>query len=401
MWNEKTRPLVAAGKLVVLGVVQEQHAERAKLYQQWKQFDFPIAQDAVTSLGLAVVPVPVLIDEHGYLMSTRPRINEIAKLVTRPTKSPEKPAPKLNRDHMSPAWLTANAAPNSGASSLVIGDAYLSKGSLESIRHAVLHYTAGLKLAEAQQNEVMKGLALFRLGVAYRNLFDLAKENDESPDDFTKAVRFWTLALETNPNQYIWRRRIQQYGPRQIKPYPFYDWFDQAKQEITSRGETPVNLKIPLSGSEVAQPSKTFETVAKEEENPDPSGKIDRDDEYIINIHATVVPQKIAPGETVRAHLRFVPNTGYWNNEAGEMMVWINESDSGIRSRRRLVHSKAKLPSSGEPRSLEFEFKTNLDSAGELVIKGYALYYVCKSEDGECLYRRQDFSIPVRIQIEK
>ena len=401
MWNEKTKQLVAAGKLVVIGVVQEQHAERAKLYQQWKQYDFPIAQDAVTSLGLEVVPVPILIDEHGYLMSTRPRINEIGKLVALPTKSPKKPAPKLDGDHVSPTWLTANAAPNSGASSLVIGDSYLNKGNMESIRQAVLHYTSSLKSAESQQNEAMKGLALFRLGVAYRNLFDLAKEDDKHPDDFTKAARFWTLALETNPNQYIWRRRIQQYGPRQIKPYPFYDWIDQAKQEITARGETPVKLKVQLSGAEIAQPNRKFETVETEEKNPDPDRKIESDEEHLINFHATVVPQKIAPGETVRAHLIFVPNTGHWNNEAGEMMVWIDESDSGIRSRPRLVHSIAKLPSSDESRSLEFEFKTNLDSAGEIVIKGYALYYVCKSDDGQCLYRRQDFSIPIQIQHEK
>jgi hypothetical protein len=38
-----------------------------------------------------------------------------------------------------------------------------------------------------------------------------------------KAVQYWTMALDMDSNQYIWRRRIQQYGPRLEKPYSFYD----------------------------------------------------------------------------------------------------------------------------------------------------------------------------------
>ena len=57
--------------------------------------------------------------------------------------------------------------------------------------------------------------------------------------DFQRAVEAWSRALEIDPNNYIFRRRIQQYGPRLSKPYPFYDWVSRARDEITARGETP------------------------------------------------------------------------------------------------------------------------------------------------------------------
>ena len=96
MWDAKTKQLVADGKLVVLGVVQEQHADRAQLYKQWKQYEFPIAQDSITGLGLAVVPVPILIDEHGIVMSTRPKVSQIDALVAKKTTAPKTAAPVLD-----------------------------------------------------------------------------------------------------------------------------------------------------------------------------------------------------------------------------------------------------------------------------------------------------------------
>ena len=41
--------------------------------------------------------------------------------------------------------------------------------------------------------------------------------------DFANAVNAWSQARNADPNQCIWRRRLQQYGPRLAKPYPFYD----------------------------------------------------------------------------------------------------------------------------------------------------------------------------------
>ena len=81
--------------------------------------------------------------------------------------------------------------------------------------------------------------------------FDSAARQES---DFEQAVLNWDKALALDPNQYIFRRRIQQYGPRQTKPYPFYDWIPRATEEITKRGDEPLKLTVALSGAETARP---------------------------------------------------------------------------------------------------------------------------------------------------
>ena len=398
MWNEKTKQLVADDKLVVLGVVQEQHAERARLYKQWKQYSFPIVQDAFTGLGLAVVPVPVLIDEHGYVAKTRVRPGEIESLVAKPAESPNSPAPALDPRHVNVDWLKANSKGKPTIEfSIAMGDALIRSNSARATKEAIGWYRSSAAALVGQADMDLMGLVQFRTGVAYRLLFDQADPSQQDPADFSNASAAWSRALESNPNQYIWRRRIQQYGPRQIKPYPFYDWVETAQKEIKQRGESPVQLAVPLSGAEIAQPGRRFETVAATEKNPDPNAKITKDNGELIRFSATVVPQEFAPGKSVRVHLRFDPGVGKWSNESEEMLVWINESKSGNRSASRLVHPNAKESSSSESRTLEFEFETSQDADQGFEITGYAVFNVCKTDDGQCLYRRQDFTIPIEV----
>ena len=68
--------------------------------------------------------------------------------------------------------------------------------------------------------EPENGWIHFRLGVVYGRLFD----EDPSPTHAVFAQGHLALrkqALALDPNQYIWRRRLQQYGPRLDKPYAF------------------------------------------------------------------------------------------------------------------------------------------------------------------------------------
>lgn len=108
----------------------------------------------------------------------------------------------------------------------------------------------------------------------------------------------------------------------------------------------------------------------------------------------------IAAGETTRIHLRMTPDSGYWNNESATLIIWIEASEAGTPSDTRLVHPHVKSPSSHETRTLEFEFKTNSNLTENIKISGYALYYVCDSDDGQCIYRRQAISIPIQITSE-
>ena len=115
------------------------------------------------------------------------------------------------------------------------------------------------------------------------------------PGDFQAAIDAWGRALELDPNQYIWRRRIEQYGPRLAKPYAFYDWVAQAKAEISRRGETPVPLAVEPYGSELAGPVRDVLAEASAPFEPDPKGQIHRDEQRLIEAEVVVVPGGSAP----------------------------------------------------------------------------------------------------------
>ena len=115
---------------------------------------------------------------------------------------------------------------------------------------------------------------LFRLGVCYRRRYETRQRQ---AGDFQAAIDHWSRALDLDPNQYIWRRRIQQYGPRLDKPYAFYDWVNEAEKEIVARGERPIPLKVRPGAVEMAHPVRTFPANAPEARSPDPEGKVRRD----------------------------------------------------------------------------------------------------------------------------
>jgi len=72
-WHESTQALQASGRLQMVGIIQEQHPDRARLFMQWKQLDWPILVDSLNLLGVAVVPITVAIDEHGVVRAINPR----------------------------------------------------------------------------------------------------------------------------------------------------------------------------------------------------------------------------------------------------------------------------------------------------------------------------------------
>ena len=66
-WHEATKELQEAGKLQMLGIIQEQHPDRCRLFMQWMQMDWPILVDSLDLLQIGVVPMTVTIDEHGIV----------------------------------------------------------------------------------------------------------------------------------------------------------------------------------------------------------------------------------------------------------------------------------------------------------------------------------------------
>ena len=238
----------------------------------------------------------------------------------------------------------------------------------------------------------------FRLGVAHRKRFD-ASTTTGTPkaDDFSAASLYWSKALKKNPNQYIWRRRIEQYGPRLAKPYPFYDWIETAQEEITARGETPIELRDALSGAEIAKQSRKFVIDETEIENPDPDSKVTVDTEGLVGVKATCVPAWTEPGKTVRVHLRFAPLKGEWNNEGQPLRVWLSNSEDIQLSSQMAESPNAAEANSAESRTIEFEIKLADTVQNDVEVSGFALYNTCEKESDQCLFRRMEFVVPIKI----
>ncbi len=395
VWHDATKQWVKDGKLVLLGVTQEQHPERCRLFAQWKQFGWPILHDPINVLASTAVPIVVAVDEHGIVRSTRPNpktfdVDFLNKtFADDATNKPERLAPSH------PPKFDALKADAETTKSVAAwrryGDALALWGGEKQLPAAIAAYRDALKAKPED------GAAWFRLGVCLRRRSETSARD---ADDFRAAVEAWGTALDLDPNQYIWRRRIQQYGPRLDKPYPFYDWVDEAEVAIRKRGETPVVLSVRPDGAEIAQPSKVFAAQKDVPKNPDPKGKITRD-KGSVSCEVVIVPSAVKPGQSARIHLTFrlaPTTTDHWNNEAEPLRVWIDPSD-GILTNQQLVEAeKPKAATSKESRTVGFEVQVPKDASGTIRIPVYALYHVCDDAQGQCRFLRLDVTVQLKVK---
>ncbi len=395
-WHEKTEPLRKSGKLQVLGLIQEQHPDRCRLFMQWHRMDWPVLVDPLNLLGVDRVPLTYLIDEHGIIRKARPRPGDLEAFVATthpklegladPTETPDLDA-RIRH-------FPAGRRETPGVSDWVDrGDALFLRGGPKDVEGAVAAYQR-VRLMDPPPE------ATFRLGVALRRRFD---SEHPWPGDFQAAIDAWQDALEQQPNQYIWRRRIQQYGPRPDQPYPFYTWVDAARREITERGETPVDLRVEPSGAELAGLEAEAAEGNEKEPEADPDGRITQDDTPLILADVAGAPATDAKRKVARVHVTLRPfwrTGGHWNNEAGDTAIWLSPPEGVRLDRKWAVVPRAPAETSDEARRAEFE--VNLDGVeGDrktVEIPGYALYYACKGEDGQCLYLRQDFVVTIRVR---
>ena len=78
-WRAETRSLIKDGKLVFLGVMQEQHRDRCRLFAQWQKLDFPILHDALNLAGVTRLPTVVAVDERGIIRAIDPEPESLQK----------------------------------------------------------------------------------------------------------------------------------------------------------------------------------------------------------------------------------------------------------------------------------------------------------------------------------
>jgi hypothetical protein len=396
VWNQALQQYVRDGKLVVLGVAQEQHPQRNRLFTQWHRIDWPILYDPLNLMQVRGVPIEVAIDEHGIVRSTRIKretivqdfINKSFSAEGVKSNSPIKPV----RPDVSALHSHAERVRSSGAWR-ELGDALVLWQGPDKLGGAIEAY------AQAIKRNAKDGDSHFRLGVCYRMRYE---SEQRQGGDFQAAIDVWTEARAINPNQYIWRRRVEQYGPRQIKPYPFYDWVHTAAREIEARGETPIELKTHPTGSEMAQPKRDFEAQTVDTVSPDPQGRVFRDTRHMVLVEVTVVPPRVQAGKTARVYVTLRPNTkqkAHWNNEAEPLRLWI-DPPVGLKVPSRLLTApQGTKPETGETRAFEFEIQTPTEASGTVTMSTYALYYVCEDVSGSCVFLRQD--IPITVAVSK
>jgi len=398
VWHKATRKWVADGKLTVLGITQEQHPDRCRLFSQWQKFDWPIVWDPINLLESEAVPIIVAIDEHGIVRSTKPRPATFEQDFLNVTFRDDASLADTHTTPHIPAKPDLNALKLRASNSETAlafrdwADASVLWGGTSDIDKVIHAYTQATLLDVADAN------AMFRLGVAYRLRLDSARRQ---PTDFQHAVEHWENALARNPNQYIWRRRIQQFGPRLDKPYSFYDWVEQARREITARGETPIELTINPAGAELAFPSRTFNTETAIATSPDPNGEIHRDREQLVRSEVTTVPSRLRPGSSTRVHIAMTPNADlktHWNNEADPLQVWVDSPDGWqVSKQSHVVEPPPKQTTSTEIRRIDFEIQAPAEAIGTTTLPAYALYFACEDENGACLYLRQDINIELEV----
>jgi tetratricopeptide (TPR) repeat protein len=393
VWHEATRESVKQGRLALLGVTQEQHADRCRLFAQWKQFDWPILHDPINLLEAPAVPIVVAIDEHGIVRAIRPRVERFeAEFLDKAFIDDATPgAPRsAGSPDVDVLRRAAEANPDAGAWRAV-GDALTIWAGAERADQPIDAYARALRLDPKDKN------SWFRLGVAHRMRHESA---GRKPGDFQAAIDSWGHALDLDPNQYIWRRRIEQYGPRLAKPYAFYDWVVQAKAEISRRGETPVPLTVEPYGSELAGPVREVVADASALVEPDPKGQIHRDEERLIEAEVVVVPTRVRHGQAARVHVTFRPGAAHksrWNNESTPLRVWVAGADGWTVAPRLLEAPQSDQPESAEVRRLDFEVKAPSNAKGKARLAAYALYNACEEAGGRCLFLRQDLSIELDV----
>jgi len=396
-WHDSTLELQKQGKIRMVGIIQEQHPERARLFMQWKQMNWPILVDSLDLLEVTYVPITVLIDEHGIVRSVvSPRVDPLVALegfIDREFDASEEGAAAAGALPL-PDKLRASMDETDAADWRELAQALFSWTAPPRLDEAIEAYARAIAL------EPDHGWTRFRAGVAYRARADSDRGSGE---DFSRAIEEWTSALEIDPNNYIWRRRIQQYGPRLDKPYPFYDWVSEARRDVEARGESPVELTVEPRGAELARPAREFAEAEAVERDLERDDRIHRDPGKFVEVRTVVVPGTAPAGVTARVHVELEPNPAadaHWNNEVGGLVLWLDPPDGWSVDRRRveLDNPAASVgAASDEVRRVEFEVQGPESGATGVVLPAYALYYVCEGIDGACLYRRQD--IEVRLEI--
>lgn len=397
-WHNAINQRPDARRLKTAGLVLEQHPDRSRLFMQWHEMGWPVMWDPFNLLEFPAVPVTYLLDSSRTVLVVQPRLDRIDDILGRllhgssVAREGEDSAPvrpiQSQRPEVTPAPIedTDPTAWGDHATSVALW------GGADRVDEAV---EAARRVVEGSDDPVV----WFRLGVVLRMRYDSARRQ---ASDFTNAVEAWSRALNADPNQYVWRRRLQQYGPRLAKPYPFYDWVPKARTEIQARGEEPVGLVVEPHGAEYAEPATGWEPSGADVAGPepDPQARVQADEGGLVEVETVLIPPALRPGDTVRVHLILTPDHGrdaHWNNEAGHSELWVSSPPDGQVDPNHQLLPVGAGDVSDETRHMEFEVAVPETAEATCNFSLYLLYYACEGAAGVCVYLRQDLEIPIPV----
>ena len=357
---QTNKGLVAEGKLQVFGIAPEQYGDRMALFLQWKDLDFPVLMDPLNVLNVKAVPITLLVDESGVIRYRNPKPKDLKTFLS-------KDYPETSRDSVPSLPFANEQALN----------ALQSQDSKE--------IAEALKAVKLLDKSGKKPEFTFQAGVLARWLYD----HGGSSDDFQIAVNLWSQALDERPGQYIWRRRIQQYGPRLDKPYPFYNWVEEARKDLQASGKTPHPLQVEPSGSEVASPRRKNEQTQESRKFPDPNGRLSNE-KSLLAITATTIPHT-DDRKKGRIHLRLTPSDkGHWSSDAQEVELWYRpKKGEAIFLTNEVSPLKTGQDTSDEARVLEGDFSLPDITEGDLVL----FYSLCESENAVCRFLKSEWQL--------
>ncbi len=370
-------------KVVLIGLTQEQHPDRCVLFAQWQRLDWPILWDPFNLTDSEVVPLAIGIDEHGIVRKVGLSLRDLDEFLA--TSFPREEVPPELDEEVEPA------RPSKALSSLLTQNGPTAPDTFAS---------AVAALEQEAQAEGAPPSATFCYGVALRMRYDSPQRK---ADDFQESLNAWNAALRRRPSQYIWRRRIQQWGPALDKPYPFYGWIEQANREVSERGETPHPIRVALTSSELSG-RQVSESTSEAREHPDPQRAIPRAKADWVSIESAVAPNTSPPGqgepETVQVHLVLRPALDrglHWGNDAGPTEIWIEDADRWGLARPDFVLARPRNSElSQEARTLDFMASKTSSEGAQL--RGTAFFFACGDKDDECRFLAQDFVVSLASQ---
>ena len=376
---------------MAIGVVQEQHPDRTRLYKQWRELDWPIFVDSLNTLHhVSVVPIPMALDENGVVVHSSFRPTQLADFMARDKAAPIPDSPENRVEAVSFETLRANAG--SAITWRILGEALFNYGETSDLGESIAAFQKAIEL------DPEDGYAEFALGAALRRRY-------ESPfrvaGDAQAAVEHWGKSSPSTRTTTSAAEDSSNTDRASTNRTTFIFWVNEAREAIRGRGETPHPLAAEPMGSEIAPPGDD-DAVLATKTNLDPDGQINRDEKGLVGIETLVTPQPVKPGNRVRVRLTFRLReafTPWWNNEADNLMAWFNLPDGITRVEGTLQFPNPTEPETQELRQIEAELRIGPDvPGGNTIVPGYALYYVCEDAGGVCYYLRQNFTLSITVR---